>query len=97
MELDNNKGIHNLRHDISILGISEMRWNTICCGRMTTAAGETVLYSGKENEKDIHEMGVGFVLSRKASDSIMEREPVSARIITARLNLRWRNVSTLKC
>ena len=36
------------RYNISILGISEMRWNT--CGKMITAAGEMVLYLGKENE-----------------------------------------------
>ena len=32
------------RYDISILGVSEMRWNS--CGRMRIATGETVLYSG---------------------------------------------------
>ena len=80
------------RYNISILGISEMRWNT--CGRMTTATGETVLYSGKENANDIHEMGVGFVLTRKAAASL--KEPVSARIITARFHSRWRNVCIIQ-
>ena len=83
------------RYNISILGISEMRWNT--CGRMITATGEMLLYSGKENANDIHEMGVGFILTREASASLMEWEPVSARIVTARFHSRWRNVSIIQC
>ena len=35
------------RYGISILGVSEMRWNA--CGKMMTATGETVLYSGMVN------------------------------------------------
>ena len=83
------------RYNISILGFSEMRWNT--CGRMITAAGEMVLYSGKEHANDIHEIGVGFILTRDASASLMEWEPISARILTARFHLRWHNVSIIQC
>ena len=32
------------RYGISILGVSEMRWNS--CGKMMTTTGETVLYCG---------------------------------------------------
>ena len=74
------------RYNISILGISEMSWNT--CGRMTTATGEMMLYSGKENANGIHEMGVGFVLIREAAASLMDWEPVSAWIVTARFHSR---------
>ena len=83
------------RYNISILGISEMRWNT--SGKMTTATGEMVLYSGKANANDIHEMGVGFVLTREAAASLIKWEPVSARIVTARFHSRWRNVSVIQC
>ena len=35
---------------VSILGVSEMRWNS--CGKLRVATGETVLYSGMdEGEK----------------------------------------------
>ena len=48
------------RYGISILGVSEMRWNS--CGRLRIATGETVLYSGIE-EGENHERGVGFIVS----------------------------------
>ena len=40
------------RYGISILGVSEMRWNS--CGRLRLATGETVLYSGMD-EGENHE------------------------------------------
>ena len=83
------------RYNISILGITKMRWNT--GGRMITATGEMKLYSGKENANDIHEMGVKFFLTRDASASLMEWEPVSARIVTARFHSHWHNVSIIQC
>ena len=83
------------RFKLDILGISEMRWNG--CGTMTTATGETILYSGKEDQNDNHEQGVGIILSKHASSSLMEWEPISARVITARFRSRWRNVSVIQC
>lgn len=56
-----------------------------------------MLYSGKDNANDIHEMGVGFVLTRAVTASLMEWEPVSAWIVTARFDSRWRNVSVVQC
>jgi len=44
------------RCGISILGVSEMRWNS--CGKITTASGETVLHSGMD-EGENQERGVG--------------------------------------
>lgn len=67
-----------------------MRWNI--CGRMIIVIGEMVLYSGKENEDDIYEMGVGFILIRDVSASLMEWELVLAGIMIVRFYLRWRNV-----
>ena len=36
------------RYGISILGVSEMRWNS--CGELRVATGETVLYSGMDED-----------------------------------------------
>ncbi|PIO53695.1 hypothetical protein TELCIR_24962 [Teladorsagia circumcincta] len=50
------------------------------------ACGNTVvLHSGHE---DRHERGVGFVLSRRAADALVEWNPVNDRIITARFVTR---------
>jgi len=41
-----------------------MRWNF--CGKMMTASGETVLYSGMDKGEH-HERGVGLILSKGAA------------------------------
>jgi len=52
------------RYGVSILGMSEMRWNS--CGKMMTASGETVLYSefdtedGENRERGDKRTSVGF-------------------------------------
>ena len=44
------------RYGVSILGISEMRWNS--CGRLRIATGEIVLYSGMdEGENHVEPTG----------------------------------------
>ena len=55
--------------------------------KVTTATGEAILYSGKSDEVDHLEQGVGLMLLRRANNSLMEWEPISARIITAILVL----------
>ena len=83
------------RFNLDILGISKMRWNG--CGKMTAATGETILYSGKSDEVDHHEQGVGLILSRRANNCLMEWKSISARIITTRFSLKWRNVIVVHC
>jgi len=55
------------------LGVSEIRWNS--CGRMRIATGETVLHSGNA-EGENHKSGVGFILSKEASQCLLDWEPV---------------------
>ena len=50
------------RYGISILGVSEIRWNS--CGKLRIATGETVLYSGMdESEKITREELASFCLN----------------------------------
>lgn len=63
------------RFNLDILGINEM-WNGF--GKMTIATGEAILHSWKSEELDHHEQGVGLMLSRRANNSLMECEPISA-------------------
>ena len=60
--------------NLDIPGISDMRWNG--CGRMAAASGETILYSGKSDEVDHHEQGVGLILSRRADNGPMGWKPI---------------------
>ena len=81
------------RYGICIPGVSEMRWNS--CGKLRIATGETVLYSGMD-EGENHERGVGFILSKEAAQCLLEWEPVSDRIIRARFDSRWQQVTILQ-
>ena len=50
----------------------------------------------KPNDDDPHVKGVGRILSRVAADSLMEWEPVSERIITARFASKCQNMSVIQ-
>lgn len=50
------------RYGFSILGVSEMRWNS--CGNMMTAM-EDLVYSAMD-EVENHERGLGLMLSKDA-------------------------------
>jgi hypothetical protein len=67
------------RYKTEILGISEIHWTGF--GKVTIQREETFIYSGTEEE---HIKGVGILLSKRAKRSLLEWEPVSSRIITAR-------------
>ena len=82
------------RYGINILGVSEMRWNS--CGKMRVATRKTVLYSGMDEGGD-HVKGVGFIFYKEAAQCLLEWEPVSDRIIRARFNWRWQQVTILQC
>ena len=82
------------RYKLSIIGVCESRWNTF--GKVTTSSGETYLYSGNEKE-DAHTHGVGLLLSKDAAKSLIEWEPFSERIITARFTSKGRNITIIHC
>ena len=83
------------RYKLKVLGLSEVRWNTFGETRLQT--GETLLFSGKENEEDIHENGVGLLLSKEAFKSLLEWEPISERIIKAKFLSKFKNVNIIMC
>ncbi|XP_072906368.1 uncharacterized protein [Hemitrygon akajei] len=83
------------RYHLTLLGMCEARWNTF--GETKLQTGETLLYSGKEKEEDPHEAGVALMLSKEAARSLIEWEPVSDRIITARFKSRFQKVSIILC
>ncbi|XP_063410454.1 craniofacial development protein 2-like [Mytilus trossulus] len=69
---------------LHILGISECRWTGF--GKNLTNTGDTIIYSGRNDDK--HQGGVAIILNKSSSKSLIEYNPVSERIITARLNTK---------
>ena len=66
---------------LHVLGVSESRW--IGTGRLKTVSGETVLYSGRDDE--LQREGVGIILKKGADRSLLEWKPINRRQIKARL------------
>ena len=48
-------------------------------------------------EEDAHTLVVGLLLSKDAAKSLIEWEPVSERIITARFTSKGRNITIIHC
>ena len=60
-----------MRHcRLEILGVSEARWSQF--GETELATGELFIYPGKGNKDDVHERGIGIVLSGHAKKCLME-------------------------
>ena len=83
------------QYHLTLLGMCEVRWKSF--GEQKLQTGETLLYSGKDNTDDRHEAGVALLLSKEAARSLMEWEPVSDRIMTARFESRFQKVSVVMC
>ncbi|XP_026047154.1 craniofacial development protein 2-like [Astatotilapia calliptera] len=75
---------------MDILGISEMRWAG--SGKMVSD-GKMVLYSGHAQD---HARGVGFILSRRATTSLLAWKPISDRLTLARFQARHVKVTILQ-
>ena len=83
------------RYRLEILGVSEARWNQF--GEFELASGELFIYSGKENKDDIHERGVGIMLSGYAKKCLMKWELIDDCIITARINAKIQKITIIQC
>ena len=83
------------RYNIAVLGLCETRWTQ--SGQIRLSTGETLLYSGHEEDNSPHTEGVGLMLSAEASASLIEWTPVSSRIVLARFRSRTRNVQIVQC
>lgn len=80
------------RYNIDICGVSEVRWTG--SGKVNLESGETIIYVGCEEE---HRSGVAIVLSRKAAKALTEWNPVSDRIIHAKLASKYGKLEITQC
>ncbi|XP_059158094.1 craniofacial development protein 2-like [Physella acuta] len=83
------------RYKLKVLGLSETRWNG--SGQTRLVSGETVIYSGHEDEDHEHTQGVAIMMSREATDALIAWEPVSPRLIAARFNAKGRKTTLIQC
>ena len=74
----------------SILGISEVRWKSF---RKVTVAGNHKLYYSGQDKK--HEYGVGFLVNKAVTNSVISCTPISSRIITMRLKASPFNITLI--
>lgn len=81
------------RFSLHVLGVSESRWTG--SGRLRTTTGETVLYSGREDDQ--HHEGVSIILKKGIERCLLEWKPVNSRLMSARLKGRHINITVIQC
>ena len=79
------------KYNLSILGVSELRWTDH--GKLRTSTGESVLFSGSE---DRHERGVALFLAKALEECLIEWEPVNERIIRGRFYGKQLNTTIIQ-
>jgi hypothetical protein len=77
------------------LGVSEVRWNG--SGRTETTNGNIFVYLGMSNADDDHIRGMGILINKDIRGALLEWNPVSERIITARIQTKLRKISIVQC
>jgi hypothetical protein len=83
------------RNNIKVLGVAELWWNDQ--GRFTTDNGNLMVYSGEiGKESGRKRMGVGFLVDKITSKSILGYNPVNERVITLRLKGHPVNVTFIQ-
>ena len=79
------------KYNMDILGLSEVRWTGF--GVLRTATGESILYSGAEEE---HHRGVGLILNREVRRTLLKWNLVNERIMSARFNSRFAKLAIIQ-
>ena len=69
------------RYNLHVMGISESRWTGT--GSLKTITGETVFYSGRDDEQ--HREGVAVILKKGVEKCLLEWKPVNSRLMKVRL------------
>ena len=80
------------RYNLHILGVSECRWTK--SGRYKTSTGETVLFSGRDDQ---HHEGVAIILKKGLEKSLMEWKPINSRLMKIRLKGKHINTTIIQC
>ena len=81
------------QYKIHILGISESRWTHF--GRQVTSTGETILYSGRDDNR--HIAGVALILKKGIEKTLIDWKPISARMLRARFFGKHNKLTIIQC
>ena len=81
------------RYNLHILGVSESRWTG--SGRYRTNTGETVLYSGRDDDQ--HHDGVAIIMKKGIEKCLMEWKPINNRLIKIRMKGKHINTTIIQC
>src|SRR5215510_8239335 len=79
-----------LKLGIDLVALQEIRWQGQ--GKINKK-NFTVIYSGPE--KRTEQYGTGFIISRKIKESMLECEPVNARLCRIRIRGKFRNLTII--
>lgn len=82
------------KYNIEILGLSKVRWNT--SGMTISSSKHIIVYSSNPSKGDIHDKGVGFMLTKKATRVLLEWNPVLSRIISARFETKFQKTAIIQ-
>ena len=78
---------------LDLLGLSETRWTG--SDKKSLQSGHVFIYSGRGD--DIHEQGVGLLVSKRISKSLLEWQPFGPRLLKARFNSKFAKLSVVSC
>ncbi|XP_072022674.1 craniofacial development protein 2-like [Amphiura filiformis] len=78
------------RLSLDVLGLAETRWTS--SGQVNTN-GWMLYYVGDDN---VHQRGVGFLVSPKTVKSVLKVQPISDRIIMIRLNAKPKPITIIQ-
>jgi exonuclease III len=82
-------------YKLAVLGVSEVRWNGN--GRTETTNGNIFVYLGMPNTDHDHIRGVGILINKEVRGALLQWNPVSERVITARIQTKLKKVSIVQC
>ena len=77
------------RLQLDVVGLAEVRWMN---SGMTKTENWNFYYVGDD---DLHQRGVGFLVSPKVKKSVLKVEPVNDRLIMLRLNAKPRPITVI--
>ena len=80
-------------YSLDFLGLCETRWTN--SDKKLLQSGHMFLYSGRGD--DIHEQGVGLLVSKKVSKSLLEWQPLGPRFLKARFNSKFAKLTVVTC
>ncbi|VDP57629.1 unnamed protein product, partial [Schistosoma margrebowiei] len=79
------------RYNLAVLGISET--HSTQAGQQRLNTGEILLYSGHEEENDLHTQGVALILSKVARNALVGWESHGPRIIKASFKIKKERIT----